>query len=278
MAQKTIIRLVMLVIVLMCTSVTYAENRNEEYSNLKNIPYLSINSNEKNDEYRTSRCKLDIYLPNKEKGFTTIIFFHGGGLEGGEKSLPEEFKRQKIAVVSPNYRLFPKVKSPGYIEDAAEAVAWCVKNIASYGGDPSKIYVCGHSAGGYLTLMLALDKSYLGKRGVDADSLAGYVSFSGQTNTHYTIRKERGMNMNIPVIDSMAPIFHSRKLMAPLVLCTGDRNMEMLARYTENLHLQDILRSFGNNVPLYEFGGFDHGEMLQPGCELMLKLIKKGKI
>ncbi|ULT27161.1 alpha/beta hydrolase [Sphingobacterium sp. E70] len=94
-----------------------------------------------------------------------------------------------MAVVAVNYRLSPKEKAPGYIEDAATAVAWAFAHIASYGGDPAKIYVSGHSAGGYLALMVGLDSSYLHKYGVDANRIKGLAPISGQTNTHYTIKR-----------------------------------------------------------------------------------------
>ncbi len=245
----------------------------QNYKTEKNIPYYP----ESGDAYRNERAQLDIYYPTDKDSFATVVYFHGGGLEKGKKYVPKELKEQGIAVVSPNYRLSPKVQHPVYIEDAAQAVAWAVENIARYGGDPNKIYISGHSAGGYLTLMLALDKGYLEKVGIDADSLAGYVPLTAQTNTHYTIRKERGLNPTIPIIDEYAPIYHSRKLTAPLILVTGDRTKELLARYTENLHLQDVLNVMSNDVPLYELQGFDHGTMRGPGCYLLLELMKKGR-
>ena len=159
---------------------------------------------------------------------------------------------------------------------AAEAVAWTFKHIAGYGGDASKIFVAGHSAGGYLALMVALDKSYLAACGVDADRLAGIVPLSGQTNTHYTIRKERGLDQRLPVVDGYAPLNRARVLPFPVLLVTGDRRLEMTARYEENAHLAAILRSLGNDrVTLYELQGFDHGTMLSPACRLVREFVRK---
>lgn len=243
---------------------------------ISDISYIE-KSTDSSDAYRSERCKLDVYLPDGKQGFATVVFFHGGGLEGGSKYFPELLKDQGFAIVAPNYRLSPKAKSPAYIDDAAAALAWTLHHIGEYGGDASKVYVCGHSAGGYLTLMLALDKKYLAKYGVDADSIAAYVPFSGQTNTHYTIRKERGMDTQIPLIDEYAPIFNARKLGAPMLLLTGDRDKEMLARYTENLHLQEILNAKGNKVELYELKGFDHGTMVGPACLLLRDMVRKAE-
>src|SRR3546814_4589426 len=80
--------------------------------------------------------------------------------------------------------------APSYIGDAPAAVAWTFKHIADYGGDPSKIIISGHSAGGYLVAMVGLDKSWLQQYGEDADKLAGIVDFSGHAITHMTVRAE----------------------------------------------------------------------------------------
>ena len=125
-----------------------------EYKTLKDISYISADDT---SAYRRERCKLDIYLPTQKKGFKTIVWFHGGGLEGGNKEFRPELMNSGFAQVAPNYRLFPRCQCPDYTRDAAAAVAWTLKHIAEYGGDPSQVYVGGHSAGGYLTLMLALD-------------------------------------------------------------------------------------------------------------------------
>lgn len=106
-------------------------------------------------------CRLDIYLPADAKGFPTIIWFHGGGLSGGRREIPEALKGHGMAVVGVEYRLVPQVKVADCVADAAAAAAWVVEHIASYGGDPERIFVAGHSAGGYLTSMIGLDKRWL---------------------------------------------------------------------------------------------------------------------
>lgn len=246
-----------------------------QYAIKKDVSY--VQSGEK-DAYRQERCKLDIYYPENKPGFSTVVWFHGGGMEVGQKEIPRELKEQGFAVVAPNYRLSPRAKNPAYIEDAAEAVAWVVKHIAEYGGNPEKVFVSGHSAGGYLTLIVGLDKSYLQKHGVDADKLAGLLPVSGQTNTHFTIRKERNLPKDIPVIDEYAPINHAHKGLPPVILFTGDRNLEMTARYEENAHLEAILKAVGNkDVKLYELNGFTHGSVVGPACYLIRETIHKAE-
>lgn len=262
-------------IILLFLLSVFSLNAQNRYEFKQDISY--IEQSEK-DEYRRERCKLDVYYPTDIKDYPTVVWFHGGGLEGGSKHIFDELKNKGIAIVPVNYRLSPKATHPAYIEDAAEAVAWVFKNIEHYGGSADNIFVAGHSAGGYLTLMVGLDKMYLAKYGVDADQLKGLIPISGQTNTHYTIRKERSLPMDIPVVDKYAPLNCARKDIPPTLLITGDRHLEMTARYEENLHLETILKALGDkNVKLYELQGFDHGSMAIPSCFLLLEWVEKYK-
>jgi hypothetical protein len=174
-----------------------------------------------------------------------------------------------------NYRLSPRAKNPSYTEDAAAAVAWVFQHIERYGGNKERIFVSGIRRW-VPTLMLALDKKYLSSYGVDADKVAAYLPVSGQTVTHFTIRKERGLPAGIPVVDEFAPVNKVRKDTAPIVLITGDRQLEMADRYEENALLASVLKNTGNKrITLYELQGFDHGEVAAPACYLIANYIKK---
>ncbi len=160
-----------LLAVLLCSGILVFAQKQEYVSRL-NIPYYRDSVN-KSDQYINERCVLDIYYPEKAKGFATIIWFHGSGLTAGNKEIPQALKEKGLCVVGVNYRLYPKVKAPGYIEDAAAAVAWVFQNIKNFGGDSTLIVVSGHSAGGYLSLMVGLDKKWLSKYAIDANRIAG---------------------------------------------------------------------------------------------------------
>ena len=105
----------------------------QEYAILRDISYYGKNIV---DSYKSKRCKLDLYYPKAINNFPTIIWFHGGGLKAGNKSVLEQLKEKGIAVVAFNYILHPNVKAPVYIEYAAAAVAWTFRNISKHGGDP----------------------------------------------------------------------------------------------------------------------------------------------
>ena len=249
-----------------------AQNLSKEYILKKDISYREGGDR---DAYQQERCKLDLKVPVEKKGFATVVWFHGGGLEGGEKFFPRGLEGEGLGVVTVNYRLSPRARFPAYIDDAAAAVAWTLRHIEEYGGDPCRVYVSGHSAGGYLTLMVGMAKEYLGKYGVDSDSLAGLIPISGQTNTHFTIRKELGLPEEFILADGNAPLNHVHQGMPPILLITGDRNLEMGARWEENAQLARLLRLSGvEDVTLYELQGFDHGEVGDHGPYLIPKWIR----
>ena len=97
----------------------------------ENIPYY--------DDVNNIRCELDIYYPENKENFPTIVWFHGGGLKQGNKSIADRLKNQEVAIVSANYRFFPNVSTKQVISDAAAAVAWTFNNIKDYGGNQKLI-------------------------------------------------------------------------------------------------------------------------------------------
>jgi acetyl esterase/lipase len=227
-------------------------------------------------DYMKERCRLDVYHPKHIKHFPTVVWFHGGGLKAGNRKVPEELREKGIAVVAVNYRLHPKVKSPAYIADAAAAVAWTFHNIEKYGGSSKRIYVSGHSAGGYLTSMVGLDKRWLATHKIDPNAIAGLIPYSGHTITHFTVRKERGIDGKQPILDDMAPLFHVRKDASPLLLITGDRELELLGRYEENAYLWRMMQVVEHpDTKIMELDGYNHGQMAKPAHPLLLRFIKR---
>lgn len=227
------------------------------------------------DDYCSQMCLMDIAYREGESGLPVIVYFHGGSLKGGKRSINSRMRRDGAVVVSADYRLAPQVSVTEIIDDAACAVAWVMDNIEKWGGDPTKIFICGHSAGGYLVMMVGLDKSRLAKYGKDANSLAGVAAFSGQAITHFQERHARGMSSKQPFVDSLAPLYHVRPDAPPMLLMTGDRELEMLGRYEENAYLWRMLRVVGHqDVTLYEFDGYGHN-MQEPGYPMLLKFIKE---
>ena len=221
-------------------------------------------------------CQLDLYYPKEQKNFATVVWFHGGGLTGGKRSIPKALKQKGIAIATVDYRLSPKVKVTECIDDAAASVAWIFEHIEKYGGSRKRIFVSGHSAGGYLTSMIGFDVSWLAKYDVDANSIAGLIPYSGHTITHFTARKEMGLRDTTPLIDRLAPLFFVRRDAPATLLITGDRELEMLGRYEENAYFWRMLRVAGHpNVELFELDGYNHGQMAEPAHPLLLRFIRR---
>jgi predicted esterase len=233
-------------VLLLCATMARAQ-----YQQVNDIPYT-----ESSDSYAKERCKLDVYYPTELKDAPVVVWFHGGGIEGGSKHIDQQLRNSGLVVVAANYRLLPKAKIDDILDDAAAAVAWTYKNIQKYNGSNRKIFVAGHSAGGYLLDMIGLDKRWLAKYGVDADSLAGLVPFSGQCITHYNIRKQQGITPLQATIDQYAPLTFVRPDAPPIVIISGDRELELYGRYEEQAYFWRMLKLVGHkDVTIYEMQG-----------------------
>jgi acetyl esterase/lipase len=130
--------------------------------------------------------KLDLYFPRDRKNFPVLVFVHGGSWRSGDRSLykalGDRFARAGIGVAIPSYRLMPQNPHPAQIEDVAAAFAWVHANIAQRGGDASRIYLSGHSAGAHLAALLALDEKYLKKFDLARTAIRSVIAMSGVYN------------------------------------------------------------------------------------------------
>jgi endonuclease/exonuclease/phosphatase family metal-dependent hydrolase len=243
-------------------------------TNYRTVEGISYRNSD--DAYSKERCVLDVYYPENKKGFATVVWFHGGGLEGGNKFIPDELKNCGLAVVAVNYRFLPKVTIGECVDDATFAIAWTLKEIEKYGGDPRKIFISGHSAGGYLVSLVGLNKKLLAPHNLDANSIAAIIPFSGQAISHYNYRKMLGIAETQPIIDEFAPLYHVRADAPPLVIISGDRNMELLGRYEENAYFWRMMQVTGHKETyLYELDGYDHGAMANPAFHILKNHIKQ---
>ena len=240
---------------------------------IRNISYKPEASN----EYERERCTFDLVVPSGKNNFATLIWFHGGGLESGDKvnkiaeGVNDHFTKAGMAVASVNYRLSPKVTYPAYIDDAAAAVVRIRQEVTNKGGDATRVFVSGHSAGAYLTTMLAVAPEYLLKYHAVPQDFAGYLPVSGQMFTHYTIRKERGIPKTQPMIDSAAPTWHVQDQVPPILAVWGSKDLP--TRAEENQYFVAAMREAGNkDIQAYQFEDRTHdsiaSQMNQAGDEV----------
>ena len=131
----------------------------------------------------SDKHKLDLYLPRDQKNYPVVVFLHGGSWRTGDRSLyralGDRLARAGIGVVIPSYRLMPQNPHPAQIEDVAAAFAWVVRNLSQHGGDVTRIYLSGHSAGAHLAALLALDEKYLKKFDLPRTTIRGVIAMSG---------------------------------------------------------------------------------------------------
>ncbi|MEP6670488.1 MAG: alpha/beta hydrolase [Chthoniobacter sp.] len=268
-----------LALFVLCTGGTFlppnclrAEPAPEEVHVVKDIAYKSGDAL---TDYEKSRCKLDLYLPASGDHFPALVWFHGGGLTGGTKDadstkeICRRFARAGIAVAAVNYRLSPKATYPAYLDDSAAAFAWVKTHAAEQHINPARVFVGGHSAGGYLAFMLGLDARWLKPYDMAPSAIAGLIPVSGQVMTHYTVREERGIkDHNVISADEAAPINHLHKDTPPFLILYADKDMP--ARREESMYLAAALRATGNpRVQQLQIDDRTHGSiagnMVHPG-------------
>ena len=249
----------------------------------RDIPYRSPESLAQEGEYARSRCQLDIRLPVGVTNFATVVYFHGGGIVKGDKGgfcWPREaMDCDPIAHVSGGYRLITNATPEQAISDAAAAVAWTLKNISRYGGDPKKVFVTGISAGGYLTAMVGLDYRWLAKHSLKPTDLAGIIPLTGQMTKHFNVREIGFKDKDpryMPKVDEWAPLHYaSTNPVPPSCFLTGGRDIEMKARVEENELLAASLRACGHkNIEFRETEG-NHGGGVYPSRYFLRDFVMK---
>jgi len=158
-------------------------------------PLATLNALARTDTYRCTvdvaygplaRQRLDVYLPSASAppaGWPLVVFFYGGSWNTGErgdyKFVAEALAERGIATLVADYRLYPEVRYPSFLEDSALALAWGLDNARRLGADPARVFVMGHSAGGYNAAMLALDPRWLAPTGHHAGELAAWIGLAG---------------------------------------------------------------------------------------------------
>ncbi len=264
---------------------------------VKDIPYYTPSANDAlatgDLDYRAERCKLDIFKPTESAGkkLPVVVWFHGGGLTGGNKARPAGFADQPIIVVAVNYRLLPKAAPREIIQDAAAAVNWTIANIEQHGGDRTRVAVAGHSAGGYLSMMIGMNAEYLAAHDRKNTDLAGVYSVSGQATTHYAItelplttegkkRPENFRRDNPIKIDEFAPLSYTDRKLPPLYFLCGDPAVEWPARVEENMLLAAMLKTVKdhNTVEFRSYPEKNHGTCVAPAVEEICKWVLAEKM
>jgi acetyl esterase/lipase len=207
------------------------------------------------------RQRLDIHAPHgPTRPAQTVVFFYGGAWESGARGdylfAAEGLVSAGFIVVVPDYRLYPEVRFPSFLEDCAGALAWVCAHIADHGGDPAQIFLMGHSAGAYNAAMLALDDRYLAKESLDPSVIRGMVGLAGPYDflpiTGTTLKQVFAS----PDMAATQPITFAHGKAPPMLLLTGDEDETVEPRNSQSLASR--LRSAGASATMRVYAGLGH--------------------
>ncbi len=209
-----------------------------------------------------ARQRLDVYRPAAGTiGAPTVVFLYGGGWESGTRDwylfIAAALATQGLVVVVPDYRVYPAVRFPTFVEDAAQVVRWTAEHAAFFGGDPTRLILIGHSAGAHIAALLALDRDYLRTVGVAPERVAGVVGLAGP----YDFLPLDGETMRAifaPAADLSVtqPITFANGPAPPMLLATGTADTTVLPANSERLAA--ALAAAGNAVCLRRYPGLGH--------------------
>ena len=235
-----------------------------EFAVRRDVPYYPAAAY--TNDYMQTFCKMHLRTPTNVTGFATVVWFHGGGLIHGSRGSFYRTPQDDVASVSAGYRLLTNATPAECLADAGAVVAWTLKHIAEYGGDPKKVFLSGSSGGGYLSLMVGMDPKWLAPHGFKPTDLAGLLPQTGQASTHFTIRSVNGDKTStyITKVDEWAPLFYAARDLPPMLIQTGEPEIDIPCRAEENKLLYASLKALGHaDLEHHAYAGRRHGTMSQ---------------
>lgn len=194
---------------------------------------------------------LDVYAPLDRSSAPVVVFFHGGRWSSGDRAgyrfLGQALAARGLVVVIPDYRQYPAIRFPAFVDDGAQAVSWTFARIGEFGGDPERVFVMGHSAGAHIAAMLALDGSFLRRVGADRDQLRGMIGLAGPydflPSTDADLQDIFGPPANYP---RALPVNFADGNNPPLLLLHGENDTRVKIRNTR--HLEAAVMKAGGPV------------------------------
>ncbi len=241
-------------------------------------PLAALNAFNRTDSYRLSegiaygplpRHRLDVYTPAAAgktapaSGWPVVVFFYGGSWNHGERAdyrfVGAALAERGVLALVADYRLYPEVRYPEFLRDSALALAWGLENGKRLGGDPRRVFVTGHSAGGYNAAMLALDSRWLAPTGHSAkDELAGWIGLAGPYE-FLPLRPgpSRPVFFHPDYPPGTQPIDHVSRDSPPAFLAAPS-NDKVVSPQRSTLAMASKLRDAGIAVELKMYDGISH--------------------
>ena len=209
------------------------------------------------------RGGLDVYRPKTARGGApVVVFIYGGGWDTGDRKaytfVGAALASKGYVTIIPDYRLYPQVRWPAFLQDNAKAVAWARAHAREYGGDPDKLFLMGHSAGAYDAVMLGLDPRWLAAVGMEPRrDLRGVIGLAGPYDFLPLDSDELKTIFGPPdQRPDTQPINHVSGRAPPLFLATDTADTTVYPRNTLNLAAK--VRAAGGQVEVREYKGLSH--------------------
>lgn len=208
------------------------------------------------------RQKLDLYIPDARSAGPrrVLVFFYGGGWNSGSKDgylfAAKPFVEAGYIVAIPDYRIYPEVRFPAFVDDGAAALRWIADNAARFGGEADRVYLAGHSAGAHTAALLALDARYLNAVGLRTARIAAVAGLAGPYDFTPNSDTLREIFSTAPDLRQMRPTTFARPDAPPMFLATGDADTTVLPKNSVNL--ASALQAQGSVVELKLYPGIGH--------------------
>ena len=272
------------VVCVLATATVRADDagRTYEVEAHKNLAYV-----EGSDRDPEGFHTLDVFAPKGVKAAPVLLFIHGGGwtrregdgpAKGRGGTLTRGFASRGVVLVTISYRLSPAHKHPVHVQDVARAIAWTKANAAKFGGDPDRLFLTGHSAGGHLATLVVADPKYLAAHKMTAADIRGVVPISG---TYTVAGREKVWGDEAGARDA-SPTNHLRAGLPPFLILAGDTTdiERWVAR--QSGAFAEALRAKGNSAEYREIKNRDHSTIItklaapgDPAGELILRFIRE---
>ena len=208
------------------------------------------------------RQRLDLYLPDGPlaRALPMVVFFYGGSWQSGSREdylfVGQALAARGCVVVVPDYRLFPQVVFPGFVHDAAAALAWARAHAADYGADAGRVFLMGHSAGAHIAALLATDASYLHAHGIGSDAIAGVIGLGGAYD-FLPLRDPLLQQVFPPDLRVVSqPVSHVRGSEPPMLLLVSDDDRTVDPGNTERMAAR--LHASGASVRVVRYRRLGH--------------------
>ncbi len=213
------------------------------------------------------RQKLDVYVPDLQAypgTLPVIMFFYGGSWQTGErqeyKFIGEALASKGFVVVIPDYRVYPEVRYPVFVEDAAAAFAWAQREVLRYRGDPKRMLLMGHSAGAHIAAMLAYNERFLGAHGLGRADVRAFIGLAGPYDfvpTEPAIKAALSVDGSA---DAAMPARYVHGAEPPSLLITGGRDTRVEPGNEERLARR--LRESGSDLVERVYPSMNHAGVL----------------